>query len=189
MKSLLLAAALSTSAAAAFAAETYNLDSSHSQVLFSYDHLGYSTTFGMFSGFAGEISFDQENLENSSVVVSMPTKSMFTGWEQREGHFMSDDFFGATDDDMITFTSTSIAVTGEDTADITGDLTMNDVTKSVVLNAVLNQTGMHPQAGKEWAGFDATNTLLRSDFGLGLFAPFVGDEVAVRISIEAAKAD
>jgi polyisoprenoid-binding protein YceI len=186
MKHLFLATALAASATVASAsAEKYVLDSSHSQVIFSYDHLGYSTTFGMFSGFEGEIMFDQENPANSTVTVSMPTMSMFTGWEQREGHFMSDDFFGATEEDMITFTSTSIEVTGEDTALITGDLTMNDVTKEVVLDAVLNQTGTHPMANKAWAGFDATTTLLRSDFGLGAFAPAVSDEVEVRISIEA----
>lgn len=189
MKSLLLAAALSTSATFAFAADKYMLDSSHSQILFSYNHLGFSTTWGMFSGFEGEIMFDQEDPAASSVSVSMPTKSMFTGWEQRTGHFMSEDFFGATDEDVIAFASTGIEVTGEGTAKITGDLTMNDVTKSVVLDATLNQVAMHPMANKDWAGFDATTTVLRSDFGLGQFAPFVGDEVQIQISIEAAKAE
>ena len=189
MKSVLLAAALSTTASLAFAAERYTLDASHSQVLFSYNHLGFSTTFGMFSGFEGEIMFDQDNPAASSVNVSMPTTSMFTGWEQRDGHFMSDDFFGADDADLITFTSTAIEVTGDDTALITGDLTMNDITKSVVLDATLNQAGTNPLANKDWAGFDATTTLLRSDFGLGAFAPAVSDEVEVRISVEAAKAE
>ena len=189
MKSLLLAAALSVPATFAFAAERYTLDASHSQVLFSYDHFGFSTTFGMFSGFEGEIMFDQENPANSSVNVSMPTKSMFTGWEQRDGHFMSGDFFAAEDDDLITFVSTGIEVTGESTALISGDLTMNDVTKSVVLDAVLNKAATNPLSNKEWAGFDATTTLLRSDFGLGAFAPAVSDEVSVRISIEAGKAE
>jgi polyisoprenoid-binding protein YceI len=90
---------------------------------------------------------------------------------------------------MITFTSTGIEVTGDTTANITGDLTMNDLTKSVVLDATLNKAGQHPRAEKDWAGFDATATLLRSDFGLGAFAPFVGDEISVIISIEAMKAD
>lgn len=189
MKSFLLATALSVATVTgAVAAERYTLDSSHSQVLFSYDHLGFSTTWGMFSGFEGEIMFDQENPENSTVTVSMPTTSMFTGWEQRKDHFMSADFFGAAEGDMITFTSTAIEVTGEDTASITGELTMNDVTKEVVLNAVLNKTGTHPMANTEWAGFDATTTLKRSDFNLGAFAPAVSDEVQVRISIEAQKA-
>ncbi len=189
MKSLVLAALMSASASMAMAADKYMLDSSHSQVLFSYNHLGFSTTYGMFSGFEGEIMFDQENPANSTVSVSMPTKSMFTGWEAREAHFMSDDFFGATDEDMITFTSTGIEVTGEGTAKITGDLTMNEVTKSVVLDANLNKVDNHPMQNKPWAGFDATTTLLRSDFNVGNFAPFISDEVEVRISLEAMKAE
>ena len=183
----LAASLLSTSVIAA--PEAYVLDASHSQIVFSYNHLGYSTTYGMFSGFEGEIMFDQEDPAASSVSVSMPVMSMFTGWEARDGHFMSGDFFGATEDDMVTFTSTSIEVTGDGTALITGDLTMNDVTKSVVLDATLNQVGEHPMANKPWAGFDATTTLLRSDFNVGNFAPFVSDEVEVMISIEAMKAE
>lgn len=190
MKSTLLAAALAMTATTAFAsAEKYVLDSSHSQVVFSYNHLGFSTTTGMFSGFEGEIMFDQENPAESSVTVSMPVVEMITGWKPREDHFMTEDFFGVTEGDMITFTSTGIEVTGENTANITGDLTMNGVTKSVVLDAKLNQVGEHPMANKPWAGFDATTTLVRSDFDLGQFAPFVGDEVEVRISVEAQKAE
>lgn len=182
--------AVALSAAPAFAApEKYVLDASHSQILFSYNHLGYSTTWGMFSGFEGEIMFDQEDPANSSVTVSMPVMSMMTGWEGRFEHFMSGDFFGATEDEMVTFTSTGIEVTGDDTALITGDLTLNGVTKSVVLDAALNQAGEHPMEGKAWAGFDATTTLLRSDFEVGAFAPFVSDEVEVMISIEAMKAN
>ncbi len=189
MKPLLFAAALALPATAALAADKYVLDSSHSQIIFSYKHLGFSTTYGMFSGFEGEIMFDEANPAASSVSVSMPVKSMFTGWEKRDGHFMSPDFFGAADGDLVTFTSTGIEVTGESTAVITGDLTMNDVTKSVALDATLNKTGQHPMAGKAWAGFDATTTLKRSDFGVGAFAPAVSDELAVTISIEAMKAD
>ena len=188
MKPMLLAAAFALGASSAFAAEKYVLDSSHSQVVFNYDHLGFSTTYGMFSGFEGEIMFDEAAPAKSSVSVSMPVMSMFTGWEQREAHFMSGDFFGAEEGDLVTFTSTSIEVTGDDTALITGDLTMNDVTQSVTLDAKLNKTGDHPMAGKPWMGFDATTTLKRSDFNLGAFAPAVGDEVNVMISLEAMKA-
>lgn len=189
MKHLILAAAMTLGATGAFAADKYMLDASHSQVIFSYNHLGFSTTYGMFSGFEGEITMDAEDASKSTVNVSMPVMSMFTGWEKREGHFMSGDFFGAAEGDMVTFTSTSIEVTGDDTAMITGDLSMNDVTKSVVLDAKLNKMGDHPQAGKPWAGFDATATLLRSDFNLGKFAPFVSDEVQIQLSIEAMKAE
>ncbi|WP_428925568.1 YceI family protein [Marinibacterium sp. SX1] len=191
MKTPLLAAGFAVAAAtAAFAEpEKYVLDPSHSQIVFSYNHLGYSTGYGMFSGFEGEIMFDAEEPANSSVTVSMPVMSMLTGWEGRFDHFMSDDFFGATEDEMVTFTSTSIEVTGEDTALITGDLTLNGVTKEVVLDAKLNQAGDHPMEGKPWAGFSATTTLVRSDYNVGAFAPYVSDEVAVEISLEAMKAE
>ena len=177
-------------AAPAFAApEKYNLDPSHSQIVFTYNHLGYSTGAGMFSGFNGEIMFDQADPAASSVTVSFPVKSMLTGWEARFEHFMSKDFFDATDDEMVTFTSTAIEVTGEKTAKITGDLTLNGVTKSVVLDAVLNQAGEHPMEKKAWLGFSATTVLMRSDYGLGMFAPYVSEEVPVSISIEAMKAE
>lgn len=188
MKQTLIAAALVALPLAAHAEpEAYTLDSSHSQVLFSYNHLGYSTTWGMFSGFEGDIQFDQDNPANSSVTVSFPVRSMFTGWEGRFEHFMSADFFGADEDEMVTFTSTSIDVTGETTANIIGDLTLNGITKPVTLAATLNQAGDHPMEGKPWAGFNATATLMRSDFEVGMFAPFVSDEVEIQISLEAMK--
>ena len=118
MKTFALAAALSVAATAGLAApEKYVLDPSHSQIVFSYEHLGFSTTYGMFSGFDGEIIFDQEEPEASSVTVSFPVTSMLTGWEQRFDHFMSGDFFGADANDTVTFTSTDIELTGDTTAE------------------------------------------------------------------------
>jgi polyisoprenoid-binding protein YceI len=190
MKFLPLAVIAAMAAAPAFAApEKYTLDPGHSQIVFSYNHLGYSTGYGMFSGFAGEIMFDAADPAASSVTVSFPVKTMLTGWQARFDHLMSPDFFAVTDDEMVTFASTGIEVTGEKTAKITGDLTLNGVTKSVVLDAVLNQAGDHPMEKKPWAGFSATATLLRSDYNLGMFAPFVSDEVQVQLSVEAAKAE
>ncbi len=183
----LVAATLSTTAMAA--PEAYVLDASHSQVVFSYSHLGFSTTHSMFSGFDGEIQFDQEDPAASSVTVSFPVTTMLTGWEKRFAHFMGDDFFGADADEMVTFTSTGIEVTGDATALITGDLTLNGITKSVVLDAKMNQVGEHPMANKPWAGFDATTMLTRSEFEVGKFAPFISDEVQVMISVEAMKAE
>lgn len=188
MKLLAFAAALAMSGSAAFAADKYTLDASHSQILFSYDHLGFSTTYGMFSGFEGEILFDEADPSASSVSVSMPVSKMFTGWEAREGHLLSADFIDAAKNATVSFTSTAIEVTGEDTAKITGDLTVAGKTQSVTLDAKLNKSGTHPLANKPWLGFDATTTLLRSDFGVGGFAPAVSDEVEVVISIEAQKA-
>lgn len=192
MRHLLTATALAatTLSAPAFAApEDYVLDASHSQIVFSYNHLGYSTTWTMFSGFGGEIAFDQEDPAASSVTVSFPVRTMLTGWEARFEHFMAADFFDAAEDELVSFASTSIEVTGDTTALITGDLTLNGVTKPVTLDAQLNQAGDHPTAGKPWAGFNATTTVLRSDFNVGNFAPFVSDEVEVMISVEAMKAE
>jgi len=185
-----LALVAATLAAPAFAeAESYVLDPSHSQIVFSYNHLGYSTSYGMFGGFEGQIAFDQANPAASSVQVAFPVTTMLTGWQARFDHFMSPDFFGATEDKTVSFKSTAIEVTGEKTAKITGDLTLNGVTKSVTLDAALTQAGEHPMEKKPWAGFTGTTTLLRSDYNLGMFAPYVSDEVQVMISVEAMKAD
>ncbi len=191
MKTFLAVATFAAAGAAAQAEPvTYELDPSHSQIVFNWEHLGFSTTYGMFSGFDGTIEWDKEDPANSSVAVSFPVTTMLTGWEERFQHFMSPDFFdAASEEDMVSFTSTAIEVTGEDTALITGDLTLNGVTKEVVLDATLNQAGTNPMQQKDWAGFNATTTVLRSDYGLGAFAPAVGDEVQVEISIEAGIAD
>ncbi len=177
------------STAAMAAPESYVLDASHSQILFSYNHLGFSTTWNMFAGFDGTIEFDPDDPAKSSVSVSFPVETLFTGWEARFKHFMSPDFFGVMGGELITFQSTSIEVTGENTAKITGDLEINGETKSVVLDTVMNQRGVHPMAGKPWMGFNASTTILRSDFGLGKFAPYIGDDLEVKISIEAMKAE
>lgn len=171
----------------------YELDPGHSQILFSWDHLGFSTTTGVFSGFEGEILFDAEAPEASSVRVEFPVSSMFTGWEERDAHFMSADFFDAAAEaaesgEMVTFESTAIEVTGDDTAQITGDLTLNGVTQEVVLDTTLNSQGTHPMVQTPWMGLSATTSVLRSDFGVGAFAPAVSDEVQIEISIEAGEA-
>ncbi len=190
MKPILFAAALSTLSGAALAdAVKYTVDASHSQVVLSYSHAGFSTTQAMLSGWEGEVMFDADAPENSSVTVSIAADKLFTGWDGRDQHFLqSGDFFKLADHPLVTFSSTGIEVTGDTTALITGDLTLNGVTNPVVLDAVLNATGDYPfppYQGKPAAGFSATSTILRSAFDLGLFAPFVGDEVALEISIEA----
>ena len=175
---------------ASFAADAYEFDASHSQIIFSYNHLGFSTTYGMFSGFDGKAMLDMDDISKSSVSLEINVGDLLmTGWEGRDGHFKSADFFNVENFPIATFTSTSVEPTGEKTAKITGDLTILDQTKSIVLDAKLNQVGKHPQSQKDWAGFDASVTLIRSDFNLGKFAPFVSDEVDVKISVEMGKAE
>jgi len=189
-KVLLLAAGLATMAMSpALSAEKYAFDPSHSQILFSYDHLGFSTTWGLFSGFEGVIMLDEADPSKSTVSTSFNAKDIITGWDARTAHFLSGDFFGADANPTVTFESTAVEVTGAETAKITGDLTMNGVTRPVVLDASLNRKAQHPMASKPWIGFDATTTIKRSDFDMGMFAPAVGDEVTVMISVEAMQAD
>lgn len=191
MKSVLLSSALILGLGTAAFAEPvkYTLDASHSQIVFTYEHLGFSTTTGVYSGFDGTIMFDEADPAASSVEVSFPTDSLYTGWAERTAHFLTDDFFGAEANPTISFVSTGIEVTGETTGNITGDLTINGITKSIVLDADLTQIGDHPMAGKPWAGFKAETTVLRSDFDMGMYAPYVSDEVTIAISIEAMKAE
>lgn len=188
MKNLLTSSilALGLSAAAASAAPVeYKLDASHSQIIFTYEHLGFSTTAGVYSGFEGEISFDADAPASSSVSVGFPADTLYTGWEGRTAHFLGGDFFDAANHPDITFVSTGIEVTGDNTGLITGDLTIRGITKSVVLDAVMNKSGEHPRSKKAWLGFDATTTVLRSDFEMGRGAPAVSDEVEIKIYIEA----
>jgi len=184
MKKLLISTfaglALSTSA---FAAD-YKFDPSHAQILFSYDHLGYSTTYGLFSGFEGTATIDENNIAASSVKLEIKIDDMLTGWKGRDDHFKSDDFFKAGQFPVATFESTKVESTGDKTAKITGNLTIAGQTKEIVMDAKLNKIAPHPRKKVGWAGFDAETVLKRNDFGLGKFAPFVSDEVAIKISVE-----
>lgn len=190
-RSLLLSSALLAgfATAPAFAADSYKFDSSHSQILFAYDHLGFSTTYGLFSGFTGTAKIDTADLSKSSVSMEMKATDMFTGWKAREDHFMSPDFINAAVNPTVTFTSTKVEPTGEKTAKITGNLTFAGQTKEIVLDATVNKIAEHPMNKKGWAGFDATTTLKRTDFNVGKFAPFVSDEVKLNISVELEKID
>ena len=101
---------------------------------------------------------------------------------------MGDDLFaGDPPDTAVTFASTGVEVTGDRTAKITGDLTLNGITSPVTLDVTMRGVGQDPVVGKPSVGFQATGTLLRSDFGLGAFAPAVSDEVQLEVNVEAHK--
>ena len=188
MKHFALAAAISAlSTGAAFAdAAPFTLDPDHSTVTFTWSHGGFSTTFGVFFDVAGSIEFDQDDPAASSVAVSFPLGGMLVD-PDLYGHLQGEQFFGSFGEETVEFTSTAIEVTGENTALITGTLSVNEMSAEVVLDATMNAMGPGPRGGTI-AGFDATTTVLRSDFGVGAFAPFVSDEVEVEISIEASPA-
>ena len=166
----------------------YVLDQEHSAIVFSYDHLGSSTSRGTIRGVSGTITLDPAAPANSKVDIAFPLSAIQTVSRQLDEQLFGPDLFdGAAPATAVTFTSTAVEPTGPDTARVTGDLLLNDVTAPVTLDVTLRRLGKHPMTGQPSAGFDITGTLNRSDFGLGAFAPAIGDEVGLEISVEAAK--
>lgn len=186
MKTTALAAVLALAAAPVIAEPVqFDIDPSHAQIVFSWSHGGLSTTSAMFSGYEGQVMFDEADPAASSVSVEFPVAMLMSGWDERDAHLLSADFLDAATNELVSFTSTSIEVTGDTTALITGDLTVGGVTNSVVLDTVFNGTGEQMGTGTPLIGFTATTSLIRSEFDAGAFAPFVGDELDVMISFEA----
>ncbi|WP_312524979.1 YceI family protein [Paracoccus sp. (in: a-proteobacteria)] len=172
------------------AAGTYNFDPDHSAAVFHYKHMGFSTSTGIARGITGTIVLDPAEPAKSTVEASFPISNILTVSAQLDEHMRGKDLFNSPDgSQMVTFKSTKVEVDDEDEAKITGDLTLNGVTKEVVLDVDLTKAGTNPMSGKPAVGFDAETKIKRSDFNLGIFAPAVDDEVKIDISVEAAKAD
>ena len=185
---LLAVAALATGlASSGFAAvETYKIDSTHSTVQFSLRHLVSKYT-GSFSTVSGDITVDRDNLEKSSVEAKIDVGSINTSDEKRNAHIKSPDFFDFAKFPSMTFKSTAWKKTGEDTYDVTGDLTIKDVTKPVVLKAKLLGFG-DGMGGAKLSGWEVTGAIKKSDFGLAgpaMLGKVLGNDVAIIIGIEA----
>ena len=176
----LLAGLVNTAVAAS---ETYVIDPVHSSVGFTIRHF-VSKVPGSFSKLSGTITVDRENLEKSSVDAVIDINSVNTANEKRDTHLKSPDFFDAAKYATSTFKSKSWKKTGEDTFDITGDLTIHGVTKEVVLQTTL--LGFGPGArGAQLSGWEGTTKIKKSDFGISS-PPMLGDDVTINVSIEAA---
>jgi len=174
----------------AFAADTYVFDKLHSTVGFQIRHL-FSKVPGKFGDFAGQIQLDEANPEQSSVEVTIKTASIDTGVKMRDDDLRSPNFFDAKKFPEITFKSTAVKKSGENTADVTGNLTMHGVTKEVVLKVELLGKGAGPK-NSTVSGWDASTALKRSDFGLNWNqviegTQMVGDDVQIELHIEADK--
>jgi len=172
-------------AAASLSAETYTIDPVHSSVGFSLRHLVSKFT-SSFTKVSGAINYDAAKPEASTVEATIAIDSVSTANEKRDGHLKSPDFFDAAKFPTASFKSKSWKKTGENTFDVTGDLTIKDVTKEVVLKTTLVGTGPG-MGGATLTGWEATTTLKRSDFGVGgaMFAAPLGDDVTVTVGIEA----
>jgi polyisoprenoid-binding protein YceI len=172
--------------AASAAVETYTIDPVHSHVGFSIRHF-VSKVPGAFTKFSGTILVDRDNLENSSVEATIDVGSLNTFNDHRDADLKTPVYFDATKFATITFKSKSWKKTGDDTFDVTGDLTIKGVTKEVVLKVTLLAFGPGMR-GAQLSGWEATTTLKKSDFGVtgpAMLGAALGDEVTVSIGIEA----
>ena len=186
-KSLIAASAFALFASgSAFAADAYKIDPNHSSVTFQYTHFGFSHPTGKFMNAVGTVNLDKADPSKSSVEVSFDVAGVNTGVPALDAHLKTPDFFDAAKFPTATFKSTKVVVTGKDTAKVTGDLTIHGVTKPVTLDVKLNKLDLNMMK-KEDAGFTATATIKRSDFGMGNYVPAVSDQVDLYIEAETIK--
>lgn len=170
---------------ASAAVETYVIDPVHSSIGFTIRHF-VSKVPGSFSKVNGTITVDRDNLEKSSVDAVIDVASITTSNEKRDAHLNSPDFFDTAKYGTSTFKSTSWKKTGEDTFDVTGDLTLHGVTKPVVLQVTLLGFGPGPRG--QLSGWEGSTKLKKSDFGVqgpAMLSKALGDEVTLHITIEA----
>jgi polyisoprenoid-binding protein YceI len=171
------------------AAQTYAIDKMHSEVAFQVRHL-LTKVRGRFTEFAGTVLLDQDHPEQSSASLTIDASSVDTGTPDRDTHLRSDDFFAVGTHPAITFTSSRVVKTGDDTYDVGGTLTIRGITKEITLPVTYLGTAKDPW-GNVRAGFETSITLNRKDFGLTWNASLetggvlVGDEVRITLSIQA----
>lgn len=185
---LVLATLIAAASFSAQAAEKYDIDPTHTQVQFTYNHLGFSNITGRFDEVKGDFLFDAADPTKSSVSITIPVASISTGVDKLDEHLLKADFFDATQFPTATFKSTGVTAAGEGKLAVAGDLTIHGVTRPVVLDVTINGVGEHPMRKLPAAGFDATAKIKRSDFGVGAYVPAVGDEVTLSITVEATRA-
>jgi polyisoprenoid-binding protein YceI len=185
----LVTGALVLAAPLAFAEKsTWVTDPAHSEVDFSITHLAISNVHGRFGHVTATINYNDADVSKSTVKADIDVTGVDTGEEARNNHLKSPDFFDVAKFPTATFESTSVAKSG-DGLTINGNLTLHGVTKPVTLTA---EGPRGPAAGmdkKQHAGFSATTTIKRSDFGIGSKFPaaMVGEEVKLNIELDVAK--
>lgn len=143
---------------------TWTIDTAHTEIGFKVKHLVVSTVSGKFTSFEGKLEGEKEDFSDAKISFTADVDSIHTGNEQRDGHLKSADFFDAAGHPKLTFTSTAIEKDGNDYK-ITGDLTIRETTKSIVLDAEFG--GIEKSLyGQIVAGFEVTTKINRQDFGL-----------------------
>jgi len=165
-------------------AEKFILDPTHTNITWSANHVGFSNPNGKFAKSSGVMFLDEVNPESSSVEVEIDMSGIITGFEDFDKHLKSADFFNSEKFKTAKFVSTKVEVLAKDIAKIHGNLTLLGVTKPVILEAKLNKIGRHPFTLKKTAGFSATATIKRSDFGIKYGLSLVSDEVKIAFEVE-----
>jgi polyisoprenoid-binding protein YceI len=162
---------------------TWEIDSTHSSLLFRVKHMNVSHVWGRFDEFSGSFTMDDENLAQAKVQVTVQVASVDTGNAKRDQHLKSPDFFNAAQFPTMTFESKTVA-RSEGGYDVTGDLTIHGTTKSVTLP--MKKVGEASDLeGHRRIGFDGTLTIRRSDFGMSTMIGPLGDEVLLTLAVEA----
>lgn len=162
----------------------YGLDKTHGYITFSYDHLGFSNPHVGFDSFEVDLNLDNDNIANSTVNVLIDATSINSRVENFNGHLNGGNFFDTENHPEITFVSTGIEMTGANTMNVTGDLTIKGTTKSVTLDTTINKAADHPMRKVPTIGVSAQTKVSRSDWGLDRAVPNVGDEVTIWIEVE-----
>jgi polyisoprenoid-binding protein YceI len=188
MSRLLAGAALIASNVqfAAAAPETYVIDGSHTYPRFSYNHLGFSTQLSKFNTTTGTVVLDKE-ARTAQVDVTIDMTSVDTGFADFNAHIQKPDFLDTAKFPTATFKSTKVEFKDDAPSALHGDLTIKGVTKPVVLTIHKFVAQPHPMKKVDAIGADASVVVKRSEFGAGMYAPAVSDEVTISIALEAFK--
>ena len=158
-------------------AGTWTADPAHTTVGFVVRHLGLSKVRGRFDGVSAQLTVG-DDVASSSVSAEIQMGTVTTGNSDRDAHLASSDFFNAETNPTMTFVSTGIAGEGEEYT-MTGDLTINGITKQVELDVEFFGTSVFPMDQSTRAGFSATGTLSRKEFGIEFNVPLGGDKVMI----------
>jgi len=179
---LTFAAALSGSVFAA--PVTYVIDGTHTLPRFSYSHFGYSTQLSRFDKAAGKIVIDRE-AKTGAVDVTITTASVDTGYPLFNEHIQGEDFLDTARYPTATFVSSKVNFDGDKPASVDGTLTLKGISKPVTLTVTSFLCMPHPILKKDACGANATTVVKRTDFNMGKYAPYVGDEVTITLPVEA----
>jgi polyisoprenoid-binding protein YceI len=163
-------------------AGTYKIESYHTQVIFSVSHFGFTYYTGLLSGAAGSLRLDPIHPAASKLDVTIPLQSIMTTVPALTDQLKGAKWFDVTKYPEATFTSTNVTRGSNGDATVAGNLTLHGVTKATVLRARLVGAGVNPLDEMYTVGFQVSGTIKRSDFGMSLYAPALGDEVELSIA-------